>query len=360
MIVNLPYSIPIGKKQDKFYVNLNQYRNAHYHILNSAKITFKELIADQVRRLPKLNVIKLCYIVFAPSKRLIDTNNICSIADKFFCDALVEAGKLEDDNYNFLIETRFTFGGVDKENPRVEVHIEETNPMKIIFGKEEILAALATYVSKTMGLQLSDTVAISLKAEDGTFEAIIDTPMPTPSSNKPTTYREANTDIRSAQTAAAPASVSGSRIAVKQALQQAAEEPAKEPAKAEMAKPSLLNTKPQSQPQSIMAPKAVAENPSPTPVDAATTEATVDALAGIEAGSEPVSDAEVTTPAQALADSPAEAAMSAATQEPEAKPQITTQPEAREEAAVQTNIGGTPSEMKPKGPSIFSFKNKTE
>ena len=58
MIINLPYSIPVGKKDNKFYVNLNQYRNAHYHTLNSAKITFKELISDQVKQLPKFNIIK--------------------------------------------------------------------------------------------------------------------------------------------------------------------------------------------------------------------------------------------------------------------------------------------------------------
>lgn len=307
MIINLPYSIPVGKKDDKFYVNLNQYRNAHYHTLNSAKITFKELIDDQVKQLPKFNIIKLWYRVFAPSKRLVDTNNICSIADKFFCDALVEAGKLEDDNYNFLIETRFTFGGIDKGNPRVEVEIEETQPMKIIFGKDEILSALTNYVHSHLGIPTGDTITVSLKAQDDGFEAILDMPMPT----KP---------------AAKPVGPTGSRAAVTEALQgiKTTEMATEKPAEKASEKPSLLNTTPAAHSKPIEAPEAV-EEPSARP-----TESQEDATTA-----EPTQDAPV-------ADSKAEPA-----------PEITANPENRKETGT---VGGAPNPEPAK--SIFNFRNK--
>ena len=315
MIINLPYSIPVGKKDDKFYVNLNQYRNAHYHTLNSAKITFKELINDQVKQLPKFNVIKLWYRVFAPSKRLVDTNNICSIADKFFCDALVEAGKLEDDNYNFLIETRFTFGGIDKGNPRVEVEIEETQPMKIIFGKDEILSALTNYVHSHLGIPMGDTIAVSLKAQDDGFEAILDMPMPSKPASKPITYREAG-----------PVASTGSRAAVTEALQgvKTLEMATEKPAEKATETPSLLNTTPTTRSKPIDAPAAV-EEPSARPTEnqegATTAEPTQDA---------PVADKEV-----------------------EPTPEITANPENRKETGT---VGGAPNPEPAK--SIFNFRNK--
>lgn len=312
MIINLPYSIPIGKKDNKFYVNLNQYRNAHYHTLNSAKIAFKELISDQVKQLPKFNVIKLWYRVFAPSKRLVDTNNICSIADKFFCDALVEAGKLEDDNYNFLIETRFTFGGIDKENPRVEVEIEETQPMKIIFGKDEILSALTNYVHSHLGIPTGDTITVSLRAQDDGFEAILDMPMPSKPASKPIAYRDVT--VGSA----------GSRAAVTEALQgvKTSEMTTEKPAE----KPSLLNTVPTTRSKPIDAPAAVDE-PSARPTgnqEGATT-------------AEPMQDAPVADKEKVAAPTP----------------EITANPENRKETGT---VGGAPNPEPVK--SIFNFRNK--
>lgn len=40
-------------------------------------------------------------------------------------DALVQAGVLEDDNYNFVNCLVLKHGGYDKENPRVEIYLDE-------------------------------------------------------------------------------------------------------------------------------------------------------------------------------------------------------------------------------------------
>ncbi|WP_289146978.1 hypothetical protein [uncultured Megamonas sp.] len=55
------------------------------------------------------------------TKRAYDVSNICSIHSKFFLDALVELGKLKDDNYNFLPIEVYTRGTPDKDNPRVDI-----------------------------------------------------------------------------------------------------------------------------------------------------------------------------------------------------------------------------------------------
>ncbi|MGL5580959.1 MAG: hypothetical protein ACRDCE_08365 [Cetobacterium sp.] len=108
-----------------FVLNLNQYRNTHYQSLNKAKVNFKELMKEQISTLPTFNRIRITYTIYPESKRLCDVSNISSIVDKFFSDALVELGKLPDDNYLYLPEVNYRFGAIDKTNPRVEILIEE-------------------------------------------------------------------------------------------------------------------------------------------------------------------------------------------------------------------------------------------
>lgn len=121
MELNLPVSIRLGRKS--YQLNLNFYRNAHYQILNKMKVVFSEQIQDQLDHLPQYESITLTYTLYPKTHRLCDVSNVCTIVDKFFCDALVRADKLEDDNYTFLKEIHYKFGEVDKDNPRVMVNI---------------------------------------------------------------------------------------------------------------------------------------------------------------------------------------------------------------------------------------------
>jgi hypothetical protein len=152
LIVNLPLRVRVTKKKD-FLINLNQYRNAHFLTLNRAKILFKEAIHDQLVKLPVFETVEFKYFLFPGSLHELDTNNICSIADKFFSDALVEAGKLEDDNYRFLTKSTFEFASVDKANPRVEVHItgkikENSMQIQALLDHSDFIQALEQYVRK--------------------------------------------------------------------------------------------------------------------------------------------------------------------------------------------------------------------
>lgn len=123
-VINSPLSVAISKKK-KFILNLNNYRNASYFILNTAKQKYKKLIIPQLRDLPTFNKVRLTYCFFPATKRRYDVSNVCSVVDKFFSDALVETGHLSDDNYHYIPDVLYCIGSLDKNNPRVQILIEE-------------------------------------------------------------------------------------------------------------------------------------------------------------------------------------------------------------------------------------------
>ena len=93
--------------------------------LNGVKVKYKAIIQDQLDLLPELTRIRLELVLYPKTKRRMDLTNMLSIQDKFFCDALVESKKIPDDDYLHIVSTTYSFGEVDKENPRTEIHITE-------------------------------------------------------------------------------------------------------------------------------------------------------------------------------------------------------------------------------------------
>lgn len=160
MIIYLPLSVQVTKKKP-FILNLNVYRNAHYQTLNKAKALFKEAIWNQLMDLPVMGRIKLTYTLYPGSAREVDVANVCSIQDKFFCDALVEAKKLPDDNYKFLPTTQFQFGEIDRKNPRVEVEIEEIDPMQVILNQADLDEAVQRYVRSQINISEDTEIAVT-------------------------------------------------------------------------------------------------------------------------------------------------------------------------------------------------------
>lgn len=71
---------------------------------------------------PKYEKCKIRVTYYFKDKRRHDPSNY----DKFLLDGLVEAGIIIDDNYD-VIEEFTTIGKYDKNNPRVEVEINETD-----------------------------------------------------------------------------------------------------------------------------------------------------------------------------------------------------------------------------------------
>ena len=121
-----PMKILAGKRK-MLRLNLNEYRNTHYRILNNAKINYKEFMKNQIEKAKRLGKALFVYTVYPGSKRSFDIGNICCVHEKFFEDAFVELGKLEDDNANFLPLVVYMYGGIDKDNPRVDIEAMELN-----------------------------------------------------------------------------------------------------------------------------------------------------------------------------------------------------------------------------------------
>lgn len=117
----------LASKRKMLRLNLNEYRNTHYRILNNAKINYKEVMKKQIEKAKRLGKALFIYTVYPGSKRSFDIGNICCIHEKFFEDAFVELGKLEDDNANFLPLVVYMYGGIDKDNPRVDIEAMELN-----------------------------------------------------------------------------------------------------------------------------------------------------------------------------------------------------------------------------------------
>lgn len=122
--LELPLYVTLGKKKPrKWYLNLNNYRNDHYHTLNAAKILYADVSKEKLKLMAHLERCAIFYEIYLPTKRRTDVSNVCSIVDKYFSDALVDLGKLPDDDCLHLPTIMYNFGGIDKINPRVDVYI---------------------------------------------------------------------------------------------------------------------------------------------------------------------------------------------------------------------------------------------
>lgn len=111
-VYKLPLTIKVGRK--KHPLNLNFYRNAHFYTLNQMKQLFGEQVKYQLENMPKLKSCSLVYSVYPSSTRKFDIANVCSIADKFFSDLLVNEGKINDDNSDVVTMVTYTKGQVQK------------------------------------------------------------------------------------------------------------------------------------------------------------------------------------------------------------------------------------------------------
>ena len=124
--IKLPLFVILPRKtkaDKKAIINLNNYPNWHYITYNQIKQVYKKELSDQLEGLKLKGKIDLTYIYFKGNNRSADKANVLAVQDKFFCDALTHYGCIEDDNDNVIGDIKFTDGGIDKADPRVEVII---------------------------------------------------------------------------------------------------------------------------------------------------------------------------------------------------------------------------------------------
>jgi hypothetical protein len=126
MIISPIYmKLPRKKSADKrISLNMNWYRNAHHHINNEVKSLYKEEMRKQIQQIVKLVwPVKIKYRYFLKVKS--DVANVHAVVDKFFCDALVELGRIPDDNIQYVVGASYVFAGYDRKYPRCEIEILE-------------------------------------------------------------------------------------------------------------------------------------------------------------------------------------------------------------------------------------------
>ena len=126
--INLPLAVYLPRKtmpDKKMIINLNNYRNWSYIVSNQVKKAYCQAVEPLVRGLILDPRLSLEFTYYKGSRRISDRSNVLCIQEKFFLDALVELGCIEDDNDNFIKETKYNGDKIDKRNPRVEVRITE-------------------------------------------------------------------------------------------------------------------------------------------------------------------------------------------------------------------------------------------
>ena len=109
--------------------SLNEYCKAErtgYHCANNMKKSCQRAVEADIRRFklkPIKHPVKILYRFYEPNRRR-DKDNIAGVAHKFIQDALVNAGILKDDGWDYVIGFSDEFY-LDRKNPRIEVYLHE-------------------------------------------------------------------------------------------------------------------------------------------------------------------------------------------------------------------------------------------
>ena len=123
--------LPRKTKADKIIqCNLNEYRNLNFRVLSAAKNAFYDAFKPEMQRVkPEFDnwielirahrdedlKFRLNYVITAKNKRKFDIANFLPIIQKYADDCLVKEGFFEDDNFNFITEVVYRFGGITGE-----------------------------------------------------------------------------------------------------------------------------------------------------------------------------------------------------------------------------------------------------
>lgn len=129
--IDLPTYVQVSKNK-RVALNLNGYRNWHYRVQHMTKELFEQLVRGNLKGIHRQDKIHLHYVLYGPTSQRRDLMNVIAVVDKYFSDALPKSGVIDDDHSGIIVSTSASYGGVDRENPRVSVTIYPvTDPIGI-------------------------------------------------------------------------------------------------------------------------------------------------------------------------------------------------------------------------------------
>jgi len=127
----LKATIPLGHRKPNgkwLPYSSSWYRNAHHHESNKVKKYYTDELAEpQLKNhSPMVGVIFSLFILYRPNRRRMDLDNYTSVHKKFFNDALTKYKIIDDDDVSHSPFQISVYGGIDKENPRVDIYVSQS------------------------------------------------------------------------------------------------------------------------------------------------------------------------------------------------------------------------------------------
>lgn len=123
----LPLTVTLKRKTKadrKVSINLNWFRHAHHRDYDAAKVVYADMMKEQLTSVdgPE-GKIHIHYDYYAARNNSPDLDNFVGAAKKFFQDAMVKHGFIEEDNVNVIVSASEAYCGIDRESPRIEAFI---------------------------------------------------------------------------------------------------------------------------------------------------------------------------------------------------------------------------------------------
>ena len=113
-------------KPKRVYLSQNVIKNLHWAVYNDVKKAVAEQVREQLGALPQFEglsaPVQVECILYASGEREQDLDN-CSFVVKATMDAVVHLGYLRDDNVKYVKRVVYSYGGVDKANPRYTIQV---------------------------------------------------------------------------------------------------------------------------------------------------------------------------------------------------------------------------------------------
>jgi len=111
-----------GDKKKTNLLSLNVYIHLHPFAKGKCKEEYYQVVEEFVTSLPKYKTITPQYKIYFKNKRKKDLDNYTFPMHKFLMDAIVKAGVITDDDYDYVPKIVTEFGGIKDDN-YVEVKI---------------------------------------------------------------------------------------------------------------------------------------------------------------------------------------------------------------------------------------------